>query len=86
MLLLHRTDRQQKGAIENMNAYAVFAVNEHIEYLLAEAAQRRTYQSDTPNLFRRIASAASHALGVLAKPTDTRGAILPKLERYPYRG
>lgn len=83
MLLLHtgRTGTQ-KGAINDMNAYAVFAVNEHLEYLLAEAAQRRAMPSDKPSLVKRIASAASVAL---AMPIDNRGTILPKLEDLPYR-
>ena len=69
-----------------MNAYAVFAVNEHLEYLLAEAAQRRLAQSDKPSVLKRIASAASSARQTLAMPMDNRGTILPKLEDYPYRG
>ncbi len=65
-----------------MNAYAIFAVNEHMEFLLAEAAQRRALRTDKPGLLKRIASAASSAL---AMPIDNRGSILPKLEDYPYR-
>ena len=68
-----------------MNAFAVLAVNEHIEYLRAEAAQRRLVQSDKPSLLERIASAATSASKVIAMPMDNRGTILPKLEDYPYR-
>jgi hypothetical protein len=84
-MLLLRTGRTgtQKGAINDMNAYAVFAVNEHLEFLLDEAAKRRATQSDQPSLLERIASAASGALA--AMPLDNRGTILPKLEDYPYR-
>jgi len=68
-----------------MNAYAALAVNEHIEYLRAEAAQRRLVQSDKPSLLERIASAASNVSNALAMPLDNRGTILPKLEDYPFR-
>ncbi len=73
----------QKGAITTMNAYAVFAVNDHLEFLLDEAAKRRATKSQKPSLIKRIASAASEAL---AMPLDNRGSMLPKLEDYPYRG
>jgi len=68
-----------------MNAYAALAVNEHIEYLRAEAVQRRLVQSDKPSLLERIASAASTVRMAVAMPMDNRGTILPKLEDYPYR-
>lgn len=69
-----------------MNAYAAFAVTEHIDYLLDEAAQRRSLRTDKPSLRQRIASAASHASHALSMPMDNRGTILPKLQDYPYRG
>ncbi len=76
----------QKGAIKIMNAYAIFAVNEHMEFLLAEAAQRRAMRTDKPGLLKQIASSASNARAALAMPLDSRGSILPALEDYPYRG
>jgi hypothetical protein len=69
-----------------MNAYAIFAVNEHMEFLLDEAAKRRQTQSTKPGILERIASAASSMSASLAMPLDNRGSILPKLEDYPYRG
>jgi hypothetical protein len=68
-----------------MNAYTALLATEHIEYLRAEAAQRRQVQSDQPSLLDRIASAASTVRQVLALPLDNRGTILPRLEDYPYR-
>ncbi len=68
-----------------MNGYAIFAVNEHMEFLLAEAAQRRAMRTDKPGILKRIASAASNARAALAMPLDNRGTILPALDDYPYR-
>jgi hypothetical protein len=68
-----------------MNAFAIFAVNEHLEFLLDEAAQRRAVKSDKPSLFRRIASAASKAREALNAEADYSKSILPTLDKYPYR-
>lgn len=68
-----------------MNAYAIFAVNEHMEFLLEEAARHRAMQTDKPGLLERIASAASRVRASLGRPLDNGGSILPKLEDYPYR-
>ena len=68
-----------------MNAYAVFAVNEHLEYLLAEAAQRHALQADKPSLLERIASAAASVRDAIDMPADYSNSILPKLNDYPYR-
>ena len=68
-----------------MNAYAIFAVNEHMDFLLAEAAQRRLLQTDKPSIFKRIASAASTALKVIDTPADYSRSILPWFNDSPYR-
>jgi hypothetical protein len=68
-----------------MNAYAIFAVNEHMDYLLDEAAQRRLLQTDKPSIVERIASAASSALRAIDSPADYTRSILPTLGDYPYR-
>jgi hypothetical protein len=85
MLLLRRKTGTQKGAIKDMHAYAVFAVNEHMEYLLAEAAQRRALRADKPSLRERIASAAATVRNAVDAPADYSKSILPKLNDYPYR-
>ena len=38
-----------------MNAYAIFAVNEHLEYLLDEAARNRAANAGKPSFGQRIA-------------------------------
>jgi hypothetical protein len=66
-----------------MNAYAVFVVNQHLEYLLAEAAQRRAMQPTKPSLRERIASVASSIKAALDAEADYSRSILPRLD--PYR-
>ena len=68
-----------------MNAYAIFLVNEHMEFLLDEAAKRRALKSDKPSLFQRIASAASKAREVFNAEADYSRSILPTLNDSPYR-
>ncbi len=68
-----------------MNAYAIFAVNEHLEYLLDEAAQNRAANAGKPGFLQRIGQAVQ---SLRMSFTDASGAnqVLPKLEDYPYRG
>ena len=66
-----------------MNAYAIFAVNEHLEFLLAEAAQRRMTVPAKPSLRQRIASVASSIKAALDAEADYSKSILPRLD--PYR-
>lgn len=40
-----------------MHAFAVFAVNDHLEYLLQEAAERRRVERTRPTLRTRFAAA-----------------------------
>jgi hypothetical protein len=76
---------RQKGE-DHVNAYAIFAVNEHLEFLIDEAAQNRMANAGKPSLRQRIASAVgSLRLRVATAKYDT-SSILPKLEDYPYRG
>jgi hypothetical protein len=74
----------QKGAIE-LNAYAIFAVNEHLEFLLDEAARNRTPKAHKPGLRSRIASRIDKVRTTLAESAHETSSILPKLEDYPYR-
>jgi hypothetical protein len=76
---------RQKGEIE-LNAYAIFAVNEHLEFLLEEAARNRMPKSQTSGLRSRFASAVDKVRSSVAGSTYETTSILPKLEDYPYRG
>ena len=69
-----------------MNAYAIFAVNEHLEYLIDEAARNRANTVGKPSLSERIASAAEKVRLSVATAHYEMSSILPKLEDYPYRG
>ncbi|MGH2477475.1 MAG: hypothetical protein ACRDIL_19650 [Candidatus Limnocylindrales bacterium] len=62
-----------------MNALAVLYVNEHLQDLLDEAAERRALKADRPSLRQRIASAASDVQARLAMPLDNRGTLVQKL-------
>ena len=68
-----------------MNAYAILAVNAHLQDLLDEAAAHRMVSFEKPSLRVRIASAASKAKVTLQSPADYSKSILPNLQDYPYR-
>jgi ethanolamine ammonia-lyase large subunit len=68
-----------------LNAYAIFAVNEHLEFLLDEAARNRTPKASKPGLRSRIAAAVDKVRTSVATATYESTSILPKLEDYPYR-
>jgi hypothetical protein len=68
-----------------VNAYALLAVNEHLEYLRAESARRERYYSKRgPSLRDRIASATNGLRRSLGGESST--TFLPALQDYPYRG
>ena len=69
-----------------MNAYAIFAVNEHLEYLIDEAARNRAANVGKPNLRARIANAVASVRVGASSAADNVSPVLPKLEDYPYRG
>lgn len=52
-----------------MQAYAVFAVNQHLETLLAEAARHRAVQVSKPSLRTRI-TARLAGIGALIEGAD----------------
>lgn len=85
-MLLLRTGRPEarKGDIE-LNLIAILAVNEQLDYLLAEAAQRRALQSDKPSLRARLAATISSARSAIQAPVESNSSILPTLDDYPYR-
>ena len=68
-----------------MNSYSILIVNEHLEYLLEEAAARRAQTAETPGVLKRIASAASSVKAAIDGPADYSQSILPTLNDYPYR-
>jgi hypothetical protein len=68
-----------------MNAYAILAVNAHIQDLLDEAATRRMVSVEKPSLRVRIASAASRIKVTLQSPADYSRSIIPNFQDYPYR-
>jgi hypothetical protein len=60
-----------------MNAYAVLVVNDHLESLRAEAAQRRALQADGKSLRQRIASAANALRTAVSAPVATPNQVSP---------
>ena len=68
-----------------MNAYAIFAVNNHLQELLDEAAANRLANVAKPSLSKRIASAAASAKTTFRSPADYSNSILPTLQDYPYQ-
>jgi hypothetical protein len=68
-----------------MNTYATFAVNDHLQVLLDEAAARRAFAIEKPRLRERIASAASSVQAAFETPADYSRSILPTLDDHPYR-
>ena len=69
-----------------MNAFAILAVNTHLQDLLDEAAARRMVSVEKPGIRVRIVSAASKAKMTLQSPADYSKSIIPNLQDYPYRG
>jgi hypothetical protein len=65
-----------------MNAFAIFVVQEHMESLLSEAAERRMTQTAKPTLRERIASAAATVKAALDAEADYSKSILPTLDAH----
>jgi hypothetical protein len=70
---------------DRVNAFAVFAVNEHLEFLREEAARNRAKKPAKPSLRNRIAAVSDKVRLNVATSTYEMSSILPKLEDYPYR-
>ena len=69
-----------------MNAYAILVVNQHLESLLAEAANERLVnQLPKPSLRDRVTSVMSSVRSVAADQADAGTSVLPTLNDYPYR-
>ena len=69
-----------------MNAYAIFAVNEHMQNLIDESARNRAAKVGKPSLAQRIASAIESLRMSVPATTNEMSSVLPRLEDYPYRG
>ncbi len=69
-----------------MNAYAIFAVNAHLQDLRDEAAANRYAKVEKPSLLKRIASAASSVKVAISGPADYSNSILPSIQDYPCWG
>lgn len=69
-----------------MNAYAVFVVNEHLEMLRREAAERRAANDGRPSVFARFAARVTGLRRGLSLADQPAGPVLPRLDGYPYRG
>ena len=69
-----------------MNAYAILVVNDHMEQLRREAAQRHARPAQSPAFIRRIAAAAADLKAALITPASIGNPIVPTLNGYPYRG
>jgi hypothetical protein len=67
-----------------MHSYSVIIVNEHIESLLAEAAQRRLAKlAPKRSLRERVASVATSIKSAFAAPAEVVSSV-PSLSGYPY--
>lgn len=69
-----------------MNAFAIFVVNDHMEQLRREAAERHARPAQSSTFARRIAAAAADLKAALITPTSISNPILPTLNGYPSRG
>ncbi len=68
-----------------MNAYAIFAVNDHLGSLLDEAAERRAREARTQRgrgRFARILASLSRSIDSAA---ESAPRLVPTLTDYPYR-
>jgi len=68
-----------------MNAYAIFAINEHLEFLLEEAAERRVRESRQPRGRGRISRILDSLNESFGRAADAATSLVPALTDYPYR-
>jgi hypothetical protein len=69
-----------------MNAFAILVVNDHLEQLRREAAERHARPAQSPAFIRRIAAATADLKAALVTPASITSPIVPTLNGYPYRG
>ncbi len=69
-----------------MHAYAAFAVNEHLDYLLADAArQRAAHRIVKPSLRTRIAAGLAGLSALLEGAAATAPIRTPRTSGFPYQ-
>lgn len=69
-----------------MNAYAVFVVNEHLEMLRREAAERRARSEGRPGMLARIATRLAGLRTVLTGTDAVSTVGMATLDTHPTRG
>lgn len=69
-----------------MNSYSILLVNERIEQLRREAAERREF-APGPTMAHRIGAALGAVAAAITTPASPEhGSSTPTLDAYPYRG
>ncbi len=69
-----------------MHAYAAFAVNEHIDYLLADAArQRASRRIAKPSLRARVAAGLAGLSALLEGAAVSAPIRTPRTSGFPYQ-
>jgi hypothetical protein len=73
-----------------MNAYSIFIVNDHLEYLRQQAAADRAAKLTAkrygrPSLGQRVASAFETLDRIIEGQMDIIGNLVPKMSDYPTR-
>jgi hypothetical protein len=69
-----------------MNAYAVFVVNEHLDMLRREAAERRAANEGRPGIGARIAARLSEIRTAFARSETDNSPAITTLRTDPYQG
>jgi hypothetical protein len=68
-----------------MNAFAIFAVNEHLEFLLDEAAERRAREARQPRRRGRIGRIIDSINRSIDRAVVGATTLVPVLTDYPYK-
>ncbi len=68
-----------------MHAITALVINERLEQLRREAAQRHETRGRQPSLLDRVASAASRIRAAVTTPAHGPNAVLPNLDDDPCR-
>jgi hypothetical protein len=69
-----------------MNAYAIFAINEHLEFLLEDAAERRAAEARKPHNRSRFSRLMATLGRSIDRAADTAPNLTPALNDYPFKG
>jgi hypothetical protein len=87
MLLLRAGSRPgRRKEIPAMNSYAILLVDERIEQLRRDAAERRADPSTGWAMVRRIGAALGAIVAAITAPVTSSRSATPALDGYPYRG